>query len=66
MMIRLNLGVNTGKIDNNVRFSILCYKQYSEACLNRTSLWPTIVFEIDKCIVYSANYCVWNRQVYRL
>ena len=52
MMIRLNLGVNTGKIDNNVRFSILCYKQYSEACLNRTSLWPTIVFEIDKYIDY--------------
>jgi hypothetical protein len=39
-------------------------EQYSEACLNRTSWWATLVFRIDRCSIYpgyfNQDFLLWD------
>ena len=41
---------------NFIIYEIENISSYSETCLNRTSLEPTFVFRIDRCLVYTGYF----------
>ena len=51
--LRCNDHFDCGDMSDELSCKYNCTEYGSETCLNRTSLGPTFVFGIDRCLVYT-------------